>query len=431
MSSLTPTTLPAAAAGVPDTEDVYSKAGHQFDKVADLLDLPKRLRGILRMPQRELSVTFPFKRDDGTVQIVQGYRVQHNLSRGPTKGGIRYHPTVTLDTVRGLSMLMTWKCALAGLPYGGAKGAVIIDPHTLSLGELERVTRRYASEISLIIGAEKDIPAPDVGTTPQIMAWIMDTVSMHQGYTIPAIVTGKPQHIGGSAGRRESTGRGLTYVLQEAAHQIGMDLTTARIAVQGCGNVGATVARELALAGRLVVAISDRTGGIYNPHGLDVEAVLAAKAAHGSVTAATCGDRITPQELLELDCDVLIPAALEGEITAENAPRVRARLVLEAANSPTSRSADQILFENGCVVVPDILAGAGGVIVSYFEWVQGLQEFFWTEREVNQQLRRVITNAFQQTVQTAQQRRSDLRTAAHCIAVQRVADAVATRGIYP
>ncbi len=426
--SVMETTLPPAA---PDTEDVYRRAGRQFDAAAELLHLPDRLRSILRLPQRELSVSFPFKRDDGSLSIVQGFRVQHNLSRGPTKGGIRYHPAVTLDMIRGLSMLMTWKCALAGLPYGGAKGGVVIDPHGLSAGELERMTRRYASEISLVIGAEKDIPAPDVGTNPQIMAWIMDTVSTHQGYTIPAIVTGKPQHIGGSAGRRESTGRGLTYVLREAAAQIGLDLTTARIAIQGFGNVGETIARELAAGGRTIVALSDRGGAIYNPHGLDMAAVLDARRRHGTVAATVGADRISAAELVELDCDVLIPAAVEDAITAANAPRVRARLVLEAANSPTSSEADRILFDQGVVVVPDILAGAGGVIVSYFEWVQGLQEFFWTEREVNQQLQRVITNAFQQTVQTAQQRRTDLRTAAHCIAVQRVAEAVATRGIYP
>jgi glutamate dehydrogenase (NAD(P)+) len=427
MSAIVPTLPPAA----PETEDVYQRVGRQFDAAAEMLNLPDRLRGILRMPQRELSVSFPFKRDDGSLSIVQGFRVQHNLSRGPTKGGIRYHPAVTLDMVRGLSMLMTWKCALAGLPYGGAKGAVVIDPRGLSAGELERMTRRYASEISLVIGAEKDIPAPDIGTNPQIMAWIMDTVSMHQGHTIPAIVTGKPQHIGGSAGRRESTGRGLTYVLQEAAGQIGLDLSTARIAIQGFGNVGETIARELAAAGCTLVALSDRGGGIHNPRGLDLAAVLTAKRQHGTVAAAAGGDRINTAELIEIDCDVLIPAAVEDAITAVNAPRVRARLVLEAANAPTSREADRILYEQGTVVVPDILAGAGGVIVSYFEWVQGLQEFFWTEREVNQQLRRVITQAFQQTVHTAQQRQSDLRTAAHCIAVQRVAEAVATRGIYP
>ncbi len=410
---------------------LLSTVQQQFDEAADLLDLPASLRGILRVPQRELTVSFPVKRDDGRTEVFQGFRVQHNLARGPTKGGIRYHPAVTLDETRALAMLMTWKCALAGLPYGGAKGAVIVDPKQLSIGEIERLTRRFATEISVVIGPERDIPAPDIGTTPQVMAWIMDTISMHQGYTVPAVVTGKPINIGGSEGRLEATGRGLTYVLTAASQHLGLNLADTRLAIQGCGNVGSTVAREATALGMKVIALSDSQGGIYNPHGLDVEAVLAHKARTGHLAGAANADSITNEELLELECDVLVPAALSGVITAQNADRIKAQIIAEAANGPTTKAADAILYDRGCLVIPDILANAGGVTVSYFEWVQGLQEFFWSEREVNSQLRRVMTNAFQQVLRVSAERQVDLRTAAYMLAVQRVADAVTTRGIYP
>lgn len=425
MTNLIHTAAPSEGA------DLLRTVQQQFDETADLLDLPARLRGILRAPQRELTVNFPVKRDNGRIEVFQGFRVQHNLARGPTKGGIRYHPAVTLDETRALAMLMTWKCALAGLPYGGAKGAVVVDPKQLSLGEIERLTRRFATEISVVIGPERDIPAPDIGTNPQIMAWIMDTISMHQGHTVPAVVTGKPINIGGSEGRLEATGRGLTYVLTTASQHLGLKIPEIQLAIQGCGNVGSTVAREAVALGMRVVALSDSRGGVYNPHGLDVEAVLAHKARTGSVTGAANADSLTNEELLEIECDVLVPAALSGVITAQNASRIKAQIIAEAANGPTTKAADAILYDRGCLVIPDILANAGGVTVSYFEWVQGLQEFFWSEREVNAQLRRVMTNALQQVLRVAAERHVDLRTAAYMLAIQRVGDAVNTRGIYP
>jgi glutamate dehydrogenase (NAD(P)+) len=409
----------------------YSIARRQFDLAADLLDLSPSLRGILRSPQRELSVNFPVKLDDGSTRMFTGYRVQHNLSRGPVKGGIRYHPAVTLDDVRALAMWMTWKCAVANLPYGGAKGAVVVDPRTLSAEEIERLTRRYASEISLLIGPEKDIPAPDINTNPQIMAWIMDTISMHQGYTVPAIVTGKPLNIGGSEGRNEATARGIVSSLGEAARHLDLGLQGSRVAIQGFGNVGANTARMFHELGAIVVAVSDSTGGVYNPRGLRPIDLLQYKRNTGSLRSFPKGDAISNQELIELDCDILVPAALGQVITAENAHRVRARVVAEAANGPTTPEADEILFDQGIFVLPDVLANAGGVVVSYFEWVQGLQEFFWTEREVNAQLERVMSLAFQQVLQVAQERGVHMRTAAHLLAIRRVADAVTTRGIYP
>ncbi|MBP1467111.1 Glu/Leu/Phe/Val dehydrogenase [Candidatus Chloroploca sp. M-50] len=417
---------------LPDTtENLFTIAQRQFDRAADLLDLPANLRGILRVPQRELSVNFPVKLDDGTTRMFTGYRVQHNLSRGPTKGGIRYHPSLTLDEVRALAMWMSWKCAVTHLPYGGAKGGVIVDPKQFSQHEIERLTRRYASEISLVIGPDRDIPAPDVNTNPQIMAWIMDTISMHQGYTVPAIVTGKPLTIGGSEGRHEATARGLVYILIEAVAHAGMNLAKTRVAIQGFGNAGASIARMLHALGATIVAVSDSQGGVYHPRGLDPAAVALHKEATGSVIDYPEGDQISNATLIELDCDILIPAALAQSIDGARAPHVRARIVAEAANGPTTPEADEILFDQGVMVVPDILAGAGGVTVSYFEWVQGLQSFFWSEREVNAQLERVMQRSFHEVVQMAQQHQVHLRTAAGALAVRRVADAVATRGIYP
>jgi len=412
-------------------ETAYTIARRQFDLAADLLELSPGLRGILRSPQRELAVNFPVKLDNGSTRMFAGYRVQHNLSRGPVKGGIRYHPDVTLDDVRALAMWMTWKCAVTNLPYGGSKGAVVVDPKLLSQDEIERLTRRYATEISLFIGPDRDIPAPDVNTNPQIMAWIMDTISMHQGYTVPAIVTGKPLNIGGSEGRNEATARGIIAILDEAARHLDLKLEGARVAIQGFGNVGANTARMFHDLGATVVAVSDSQGGVYNPRGLRPINLLQYKRNTGSLRGCPQGDSISNAELIELDCDILVPAALGGSITGENAARVRARIVAEAANGPTTPDADEILFDQGTFVLPDILANAGGVIVSYFEWVQGLQEFFWSEAEVNAQLERVIDNAFKSVLHVAQERGVHLRTAAHLIAVQRVADAVTTRGIYP
>ncbi len=415
----------------PARENPFTNAQRQFDIAADMLDLESGLRKILRVPQRELTVTFPVKMDNGSIEVYTGYRIHHNITRGPAKGGIRYHPGVDIDQVRALAMWMTWKCATVNIPYGGAKGAVVLDPKLLSLSELERLTRRYTSEISILIGPDKDIPAPDVGTNPQVMAWIMDTFSMHSGHTVPAVVTGKPINIGGSQGRQESTARGLVYVLREASRHLSFDITGAKVAIQGFGSVGAVSARVLDEMGATIVAVSDSRGGIYSRNGLSINAVLAHKARTGSVIDFPEADQVTNQELLELPCDILIPAALESQITEQNAGQIKARVIGEAANGPTTPGADDILYDRGVFVLPDILAGAGGVTVSYFEWVQGLQEFFWNEREVNAQLERVMVNAFQNVLRIAQERQVHMRTAAYLLSVDRVAQATTTRGIYP
>jgi glutamate dehydrogenase (NAD(P)+) len=415
----------------PDRVTLYSNAQRQFDLAADALDLDPRMRAILRVPQRELIVNFPVQKDDKSIEVFTGYRVQHNITRGPAKGGIRFHPRVTLDDVRALSMIMTWKCATVNIPYGGAKGAVIVDPRALSIYELERLTRRYTSEISVLIGPDRDIPAPDVGTDAQVMAWVMDTISMHRGHTVPAVVTGKPLEIGGSHGRDQATARGLLYVVREAADALSLSLAGARVAIQGFGKVGATVARLLDDMGATVVAVSDTSGGIHNPRGLDVGAVFAHKAHHGRLAGYREAEPISHGELLELPVEVLVPASLSTQISGVNAARIRARIIGEAANAPITPEADEILFGNGVFVIPDILAGAGGVTVSYFEWVQGLQEFFWTEREVNAQLERVMVGAFRSVLRAAQERRVTMRTAAYLQAVERVAQATRIRGIYP
>jgi glutamate dehydrogenase (NAD(P)+) len=415
----------------PDRVTLYSNAQRQFDLAADALDLDPRMRAILRVPQRELIVNFPVQKDDKSIEVFTGYRVQHNITRGPAKGGIRFHPRVTLDDVRALSMIMTWKCATVNIPYGGAKGAVIVDPRALSIHELERLTRRYTSEISVLIGPDRDIPAPDVGTDAQVMAWVMDTISMHRGHTVPAVVTGKPLEIGGSHGRDQATARGLLYVVREAAEALSLSLAGARVAIQGFGKVGATVARLLDDMGATVVAVSDSSGGIYNPRGLDVGAVFGYKAHHGRLAGYREAEPISHSELLELPVEILVPASLSTQISSVNAARIRARIIGEAANAPIASDADEILFGNGVFVIPDILAGAGGVTVSYFEWVQGLQEFFWTEREVNAQLERVMVGAFRSVLRAAQERRVTMRTAAYLQAVERVAQATRIRGIYP
>ena len=418
-----------------DQSNPFRIAQQQFDTAADILGLHENIRAVLRVPQRELTVNFPVKLDDGSTRMFTGYRVQHNLGRGPVKGGIRYHPAVDIDEVRALAMWMTWKCALVNIPYGGAKGGVVVDPKGLSLGELERLTRRFATEISILLGPEKDIPAPDVNTNAQIMAWIMDTISMHRGYTVPAVITGKPLNVGGSLGRVEATGRGVSLMVREAARRLGRDLESMRVVVQGFGNVGSTAAILLQQMGCKVVGISDATGGYYCPSGLDIGAMRTYTARHSFRLLEGYSDpgveRIGGDELLELDCDVLIPAALENQITERNAGRIRAALVVEGANGPTTPDADSILAERGVTVVPDILANAGGVIVSYFEWVQGLQEFFWDEQDVNEKLERIIVGAFDEVWATAESRSLPLRTAAYLLAVKRVADANVTRGVYP
>jgi glutamate dehydrogenase (NAD(P)+) len=403
----------------------------QFDAAADRLGLDDGLRSVLRVCKRELSVHFPVQMDDHSVRMFSGYRVQHNLARGPAKGGLRYSPLVSLDEVRALAMWMTWKSAVVNLPYGGAKGGVLVDPKSLSEGELENLTRRYATEISIIIGPNEDIPAPDMGTDPRIMAWIMDTISMHRGYTEAGVVTGKPVAVGGTLGRLEATGRGLQYITEEVARRHGVNLEGATVAVQGFGNVGAVAAQLLYRAGARVVAISDSSGGIYNGNGLDVDSLMFFQKDNGPLASAAGGDHISNEEVLELDVDFLLPAALEGQIHARNAADVRARYVVEGANGPTTPEADHILADNGVIVVPDILANAGGVIVSYFEWVQDLQFYFWEENEVNQKLHKVITRAFADVAATAEKHKCSLREAAMVLGVGRVVEATKLRGIYP
>jgi glutamate dehydrogenase (NAD(P)+) len=409
----------------------YDTALAQLDAVAALLDLDPGLHAILRQPERELIVHFPVRMDDGRVETFTGYRVQHNIARGPAKGGIRYHPGVTLDEVRALAMWMTWKCAVVNIPFGGAKGGVVVDPRRLSHGELERLTRRYATEISVLIGPERDIPAPDVGTNAQTMAWIMDTISMHRGYSVPAVVTGKPLAIGGSEGRAEATGTGLAIILREALQARGQRVEDVSVVVQGFGNVGFAVAEQLHRWGARVIAVSDVAGGVYLPHGLDIPALHRFKAEAGTVSTFPGAERISNAELLELPCDVLIPAALEGVITGTNAGRIRARIVAEGANGPTTPEADRILRERGILVLPDILANAGGVTVSYFEWAQDLQCFFWSQEEIRERLERTLVRAYQDVVAAAAAHAADLRTGAYVLAVQRVAEAIKLRGLYP
>ncbi len=406
-------------------------AQQQFDLAAERLHLDPGLRKVLREPRRELTVHFPVKMDDGSVQVFTGYRVQHNLGRGPAKGGIRYHQDVSLDEVKALAMWMTWKCAVVGIPYGGGKGGVIVDPKKMSLKELEGLTRRYATEISILIGPEKDIPAPDVNTNSQTMAWIMDTYSMHNGYTVPGVVTGKPIALGGSEGRNEATARGTVYCIVEAAAHLGMDLHEATVAVQGFGNAGSIAAQLIRDEGSTVVAVSDSTGGIHSSAGLDIERVLAWKKEHGTVQGFPGAKDITNPELLEVKCDILIPAALENQITERNAAKIKAKVVAEAANGPTTPEADAILYAKGVFQIPDILCNAGGVTVSYFEWVQDLNRDFWNEAEVNLKLKGIMVKAFRDTLMMSMKEGVNMRTAAYLLAVQRVADATAMRGLYP
>ena len=410
----------------------YAVAQSQLDTVAAHMDLDAAMHAYLRQPQRELSVHFPVIMDDGSVRTFNGYRVHHNLVKGPTKGGIRYHPDVTLDECRALAMWMTWKCALMDLPYGGAKGGVTVDPKALSVHELENLTRRYATEISPFIGPERDIPAPDVGTNAQIMAWMMDTYSMHKGYSVPAVITGKPIAIGGTAGRESATGLGTTYVTRAVLQQVlGRSLEDASVAVQGFGNAGNWAARTMHERGADIVAVSDSGGGIYNPNGLDPRHLLQHKANHGTVASYPEGDRVTNEELLELNVDVLVPAALEGQITERNAHNVRASVIAEAANGPVTPEADLVLFDKGVTVIPDILCNAGGVVVSYFEWVQDLQAFFWSEGEIRQRMEDKLLNNLEEVVANAARTKHDLRTAAYMTAIGRIVEATKLRGFYP
>ncbi len=412
-------------------ESAYSTAQHQFDLAADVLDLPDEIRTQLREVKRELVVHFPVHLDNHSIELFTGYRVQHNISRGPAKGGIRYQAGLTLDAVKAMAMLMTWKCAVVGLPYGGAKGGVDVDPRRLSAGELEHLTRRYATEIALLIGPEKDIPAPDMGTTPQIMAWIMDTLSMHAGHSVPASVTGKPIEVGGSEGRDDAPGRGLTFLTLEALKYLHVQEETPTVAIQGYGTVGGSAARLMSEAGLRVVAVSDSKSGTYNPKGLDLDALREHRQVRGTVGAFRGGEEVTNAELLELPVTVLVPAAIENQVTAKNADRVKARLITEGANVPLTPEADRILHDRDVFVIPDILANSGGVIVSYFEWVQDLQAFFWEGEEINTKLHHIITRAFYEVLHTSVNKRLTMRTAAYALAVQKVANASVVRGIYP
>jgi glutamate dehydrogenase (NAD(P)+) len=411
--------------------DPWQVALEQFDIAADRLHLDPNMRGILRECQRELIVHFPVRMQDGAVKVFTGYRVQHNTSRGPGKGGIRYHPSVSLNEVKALAMWMTWKCAVVGIPYGGAKGGVICDPKQMTAQQLETLTRRYTTEISLLIGPDRDIPAPDVNTNAQTMAWIMDTFSMHAGHTVPAVVTGKPLSIGGSEGRSEATARGAVYTIIEGAKAIGLDLEGARVVVQGFGNAGMFSAKLMAELGANVIAVSDTSGGITRDKGLDIAKVDAFKRETGRVQGLPGAERITNAELLELDCDVLIPAAIENQIGSHNAPGIKAKIVAEAANGPTSPEADRILHDKGVMLIPDILCNAGGVTVSYFEWVQDLQNLFWREATINARLKEVMVKSFNDVLDLSRKHKVDMRTAAYMLAVSRVADATLTRGIYP
>ena len=409
----------------------YHMAVQQFELAADKLNLSEDMREILRQPKRELTVNFPVRLDNGRIKTFTGYRVQHNVNRGPAKGGIRYGPDVTLDEVKALAMWMAWKTAVVGIPFGGAKGGVICDPKTMSPAELERLTRRYATEISIIIGPRSDIPAPDVNTNSQVMAWIMDTYSMHEGFSSPAVVTGKPLSIGGSEGRNDATATGVLFVTRQAARRIGMPLQGAHVSIQGFGNAGSIAARLFHNEGCKIVAVSDTGGGIYNESGLDPSSVLRHKQERGSVVGFPRAQMIGAHEVLEVPCDILIPAATEGVITAANADRVLARIVAEAANGPTTPEADDILLRKNVVVIPDILANAGGVTVSYFEWVQDLQSFFWSVEEITQKLEVIMNRAFAAVAEKADQYACNMRLAASMLAISRVAEATQVRGIYP
>jgi len=403
----------------------------QFEAAAQRLNLDPGIRQVLATCKRELATNFPVQMDDGSIKVFTGYRVQHNLARGPAKGGIRYHPSVSLDEMRALAMWMTWKSAVVNLPYGGAKGGVIVDPKSLSQTELENLTRRYATEISIIIGDNEDIPAPDMGTDERVMAWIMDTISMHRGYTVVGAVTGKPVSVGGTLGRKEATGRGILYLIQELAGDHGISLDGASVAIQGFGNVGGVAATLLAGEGARIVGLSDTSGCLYNGKGLDVQTLWRRKSEGASLSDLGGGDCLDGAELLSLQVDFLVPAALEGQITAQTARHIRAKFVIEGANGPTTPEGDAVLAEKGAVVLPDILANAGGVIVSYFEWVQDLQFFFWEEDQVRERLQRVITRAYREVCARAQKENVSLREAALLLAVSRVEEATRVRGIYP
>jgi glutamate dehydrogenase (NAD(P)+) len=415
----------------PSGDSAWETALAQLDEAAELMGLAPGVHEILRAPKRSLLVSVPFRLDDGSTRVCQGYRVHHNVTRGPAKGGLRYHPSVDLDEVKALAMWMTWKCAVAQIPFGGAKGGVAVDPKALSRSELERMTRRYASEIIPFIGPERDIPAPDMNTNEEVMSWIMDTYSMNHGYSVPGVVTGKPVAIGGSRGRAGATSRGVMYMIFSTLKSLGIGIEEVSVAIQGYGKVGGFAAQLLHDAGCRVVAVSDVDGGVYRERGLDPEAINRHKKGGGSVSGFPGAEPVTNEELLEIDCDVLVPAAVEGVISVKNADKVRARVVCEAANGPITFEGDKVLTERGIFVVPDILANSGGVTVSYFEWVQDIQAYFWSEEDVNDRLRQIMERAFVEVYQMSEDKGLTMRQAAHWIGVSRVAEAHLTRGLFP
>jgi len=412
-------------------ENPFELAQQQLRRVADTFKIDPNLIEVLKECKKSVSVAVPVVMDDGSVRSFEGYRVTHNIARGPSKGGIRYHPDVTLDEVKSLAMWMTWKCALMNIPFGGAKGGIACDPKKLSSTELQKLTRRYTTEIINEIGPEKDIPAPDVGTDGKVMAWIFDTYSMNKGHSVLGVVTGKPLNIGGSLGRLEATARGALYCIREAVRKQEGTLEGQRVVVEGFGNVGSFLAKFLAQEDAKVIGVSDSSGGVYNPNGIDVETAIAHKQETGALAGLNGTERVTDEELLLLDCDVLAPCALEQVITTENADKIKAKIVCEGANGPTTPAADEILEDRGILVLPDVLANAGGVVVSYFEWVQGLQEYFWKEGEVNARLNDISTRAFNETWATRESRGTSMRMAAYGLGVQRVSEATTTRGLYP
>jgi glutamate dehydrogenase (NAD(P)+) len=412
-------------------ENPFAIAQQQLHRVADTFKIDPNLISVLKECKKAVVVSVPVVMDDGTVHAFEGYRVTHNIARGPSKGGIRYHPDVTLDEVKSLAMWMTWKCALMNIPFGGAKGGIACNPKKLSETELQKMTRRYTSEIINEIGPEKDIPAPDVGTDGRVMAWIFDTYSMNKGHSVLGVVTGKPLNIGGSLGRLEATARGALYIIREAVRKQGATIAGQRVVVEGFGNVGMYLARFLAQEGATVIAASDSSGGVHNPKGIDIETAIAHKQETGSLSGLKDAEQVTDEEVLLLDCDVLAPCALEQVITSDNADKIKAKIICEGANGPTTPAADEILEDRGVLVLPDVLANAGGVVVSYFEWVQGLQEYFWKEDEVNARLNDISTRAFNETWATRESRGTSMRMAAYGLAVNRVAEATTTRGLYP
>lgn len=410
----------------------FRMACQQFDQVADFMDIPETARERLKMPKRALSVAVPVRMDDGGTRVFMGYRVQHHLTLGPTKGGIRFHPEVTIGEVAALAMWMSWKCALVGLPYGGAKGGVTCNPRNLSIGELERLTRRYTQELIPVIGPQVDIPAPDVGTNEQVMAWIMDTYSLQIGHAVPGVVTGKPVLLGGSLGRRDATGRGVAYLVSRAMDTLGIQAQGATAVIQGYGNVGSVAAVSMAKQGIKIIAVSDAFGGVFNPNGLDLNKLNEHLAATRSVVGFPESEPITNEHLLLLPCDILVPAALERQITQDNAARIQCRILAEGANGPTTPEADAILAQRPEIfVIPDILCNSGGVIVSYFEWVQDLQSFFWSEGEVMDKLFRLLEQSYMQTLNHARKNSISMRFAALSLGIKRVHEAKAVRGLYP